>query len=141
MRLLLYVNLGGLKTNLFLGRWKNIIEGDGFKFFFGWGNFFCFFWGGAKQNLGWVSVFGSTRLSLKCSAWKGFINVASKKFQKKFKVKKKFCVRKKISLKVFVPKNCGLKNSFCLKNFGPKKFGLEKFRVKKNVGSEKYFGS
>ena len=41
----------------------------------------------------WMNNIYWTRLSLKCSAWKGFINVASKKFRNKFKVLKKICVK------------------------------------------------
>ena len=42
-----------------------------------------------------------TRLSLKCSAWKGFINFASKKVLKKKLVPKKICVKKKFQKKIW----------------------------------------
>ena len=109
-----------------------------------------------------------TRLSLKCSAWKGFIKFATKtnfkqnfrsekcfvsenNFQKKFR-SEKFWSQKKFSLKKFLFKNSfGTNQIFGLKILGPKKFQIwkrnwgskkflkKKFKAKINFGPEIFF--
>ena len=44
----------------------------------------CFQWEGEGKFFLLLQEWSKTRLSLKCSAWKGFINFVSKKFSKKF---------------------------------------------------------
>ena len=73
-------------------------------------------------------------------------------FQKNFRSEKNFVSEKKFSLKILVPKNCGLKKSFCLKKiwvknfcgtkiiFGLRILGQKKFRFWKKIGDQKNFG-
>ena len=74
-------------------------------------------------NIDTTHVQSLTRLSLKCSAWKGCMNFALKKFSKKnFRSEKNVVSELKFSKKNLLPKN------FCPKK-SKKKFGSKKFWV------------
>ena len=58
-----------------------------------------------------------TKLSLKCSAWKGFIKFASKKnFKKNFRSEKYFVSENNLKTKIWFKKSWSEKK-FCLKKF------------------------
>ena len=82
-------------------------------------------WIGLNMSKSNVGKKEGTRLSLKCSAWKGFINFALRKF----------CVRNFCSKNNLVPKSFGLKKRFCLK-----KFWSEKILVRNFFWTNKIFG-
>ena len=76
----------------------------------------AFWW---SDGVNWVVlVFVATRLSLKCSAWQGYRNFASKKkFQQKFWVRKNFGSEKNFQKYFRSEKKLGLKKILGLKIF------------------------
>ena len=71
-----------------------------------------------------------TRLSLKCSAWKGFINFALRKFRSK----------KVLCQKFFFKKRFGSEKCWSEKKVLSEKFWSEKILVRNSFGTNKMFG-